>query len=71
MSRVLYSLCGADGSAPFSPHCWKVVLALKHKGLDFEEKPVGFTEIAKLVFFQEHLDRKFGRSEATLTGRRD
>ncbi|AMM84675.1 glutathione S-transferase family protein [Martelella sp. AD-3] len=48
MSRVLYSLCGADGSAPFSPHCWKVVLALKHKGLDFEEKPVGFTEIAKL-----------------------
>nr|WP_272211070.1 glutathione S-transferase family protein [Marinicella sp. W31]MDC2876958.1 glutathione S-transferase family protein [Marinicella sp. W31] len=48
MGRTLYSLCGADGSVPFSPHCWKVVLALKHKGLDFEEKPVGFTEIPKL-----------------------
>lgn len=48
MSRILYSLCGTDVSVPFSPHCWKVVLALKHKGLDFEEKPVGFTEIGKL-----------------------
>lgn len=48
MSRILYSLCGADISAPFSPHCWKVVLALRHKGLDFTERPVGFTEIGKL-----------------------
>ncbi|AJY46733.1 glutathione S-transferase family protein [Martelella endophytica] len=48
MSRILYSLCGADASAPFSPHCWKVVLALRHKGLEFTERPVGFTEIPKV-----------------------
>ncbi|WP_176083233.1 glutathione S-transferase family protein [Martelella sp. HB161492] len=48
MTRVLYTLCGADSAAPFSPHCWKVVLALRHKGLDFEERPTPFTEIPKL-----------------------
>ena len=48
MNRVLYTLCGADSSVPFSPHCWKVVLALQHKALAFTEKPVGFTEIADL-----------------------
>lgn len=48
MVRILYTLCGADPDIRFSPHCWKIILALRHKGLDFEEKPVGFTEIAKL-----------------------
>ncbi|MCC2609229.1 glutathione S-transferase family protein [Neorhizobium petrolearium] len=48
MTRILYSLCGADESRPFSPHCWKVVLALRHKGLDFIEKPTPFTEIPAL-----------------------
>lgn len=47
-TRILYSLCGADESRPFSPHCWKVVLALKHKGLDFEERPTPFTQIPQL-----------------------
>ncbi|WJH39560.1 glutathione S-transferase family protein [Aliirhizobium terrae] len=47
-TRILYSLCGADESRPFSPHCWKVVLALKHKGLDFEERPTPFTRIPQL-----------------------
>src|SRR6218665_3785804 len=48
MTRILYSLCGADESRPFSPHCWKVVQALAHKGLDFIEKPTPFTEIPTL-----------------------
>lgn len=48
MTRILYSLCGADQNRPFSPHCWKVVLALKHKGLDFEERPTPFTQIPEL-----------------------
>lgn len=48
MARILYSLSGVDIRRPFSPHCWKAVMALHHKGLDFEEKPVGFTEIPKL-----------------------
>lgn len=44
-SRTLYSLCGSDASRPFSPHCWKTVLSLAHKGLDFEERPLPFTAI--------------------------
>ncbi|MDM9629231.1 glutathione S-transferase family protein [Rhizobium sp. S152] len=47
-TRILYSLCGTDESRPFSPHCWKVVLALRHKGLDFVEKPAPFTRIPVL-----------------------
>jgi glutathione S-transferase len=45
MTRTLYALCGADSARPFSPHTWKTVLSLAHKGLDHETKPVGFTQI--------------------------
>lgn len=45
MTITLYSLCGADAARPFSPHCWKVVMALHHKGLAFEERPLAFTSI--------------------------
>ncbi|MCV9997553.1 glutathione S-transferase family protein [Pararhizobium sp. YC-54] len=45
MNRTLYALCGADRSRPFSPHAWKTVLSLAHKGLDHDTKPVGFTQI--------------------------
>lgn len=45
MSRTLYSLCGKDTARPFSPHCWKTVLSLGHKGLDFEERPLPFSAI--------------------------
>lgn len=45
MSLVLYTLCGVDPARPFSPHCWKAVMALKHKGLEFEERPTRFTDI--------------------------
>ncbi|MBP2547363.1 glutathione S-transferase [Neorhizobium galegae] len=48
MTRILYSLCGSDPRRPFSPHCWKVSMALAHKGLDFVEKPVPFTEVPKI-----------------------
>ncbi|MCI9865945.1 glutathione S-transferase family protein [Rhizobium skierniewicense] len=44
-SRTLYSLCGSDDARPFSPHCWKAVMSLAHKGLDFEERPLAFTAI--------------------------
>ncbi len=47
-TRTLYSLCGIDRSRPFSPHCWKAVMALAHKGLDFEERPLAFTAIPAL-----------------------
>ncbi|CAD7033777.1 beta-aryl ether-cleaving protein [Pseudorhizobium endolithicum] len=45
MTRVLYSLCGRDESRPFSPHCWKISMALAHKGLDYVERPYPFTAI--------------------------
>ncbi|MCJ8508134.1 glutathione S-transferase family protein [Rhizobium lemnae] len=48
MTRILYSLCGRDVNRPFSPHCWKIVMALEHKGLDYVERPVPFTEVPKL-----------------------
>ena len=48
MSITLYTLCGADAARPFSPHCWKSVMALKHKGLDFVESPKPFTAIPEI-----------------------
>jgi len=46
MSIVYYELVGEDERRPFSPHCWKVALALAHKGLASETIPTRFTEIA-------------------------
>lgn len=48
MTRVLYSLCGKDENRPFSPHCWKVSMALAHKGLAFIERPYPFTAVPDL-----------------------
>jgi glutathione S-transferase len=48
MQRILYSLCGADRSRHYSPHVWKIIMAMKHKGLDFELKPVSFKEISEI-----------------------
>lgn len=48
MTRSLYTLCGANPAQRFSPHCWKIVMALSHKGLDFAERPTPFTEIRSI-----------------------
>lgn len=48
MTRLLYALAGADKARQFSPHVWKTVMSLAHKGLDYETVPVGFTEIAAI-----------------------
>lgn len=48
MSRILYSLCAADRRRHYSPHVWKIIMALKHKGLDFELRPVSFAEIGDI-----------------------
>lgn len=48
MSIVCYELVGRDERRPFSPHCWKVALALAHKGLPFETRSTRFTEIARI-----------------------
>src|SRR5260370_15811178 len=35
-----------------SPFCWRARFALKHKGLDWRDEPVGFTEKQKIAFAQ-------------------
>ena len=45
MTRLLYALCAADPARQFSPHVWKTVMSLAHKGLDYETVPVPFTDI--------------------------
>jgi glutathione S-transferase len=44
----LYTLCGAETELRFSPHSWKAVMALAHKGFDFDEAPTAFTKIPHL-----------------------
>ncbi len=46
MTIQIYELCGADPKHLFSPHCWKVRMAVAHKGLPFETIPVPFTRVA-------------------------
>lgn len=43
----LYDLVGKDDRR-FSPTCWRVKMALAHKGLVFETVPTPFTEIAAI-----------------------
>jgi glutathione S-transferase len=45
MTILLYDLVGRDPGRPFSPHCWKVRMALAHKGLDFESVPTVYSAI--------------------------
>ncbi len=49
MPIVLYELCGRDPERLFSPHCWKVRMALAHKGLDYESRPTPFTKIPAIA----------------------
>lgn len=48
MTIILYELTGKDASRPFSPHCWKTVMSLAHKGLSYESAPTAFTAVPKV-----------------------
>jgi glutathione S-transferase len=50
MGIRLYELAGADEDRRFSPYCWRIVMALRHKGLDFESVPWRFTEKNSIAF---------------------
>jgi glutathione S-transferase len=52
MARQLFELCGTDPKRVFSPFCWRIRMALAHKGLAFESVPWRFTETAALAFAQ-------------------
>jgi len=40
----LYDLAGAEADRRFSPYCWRIKMALVHKGLEVETIPWRFTE---------------------------
>jgi glutathione S-transferase len=48
MSIILYSLCAADGRRHYSPHVWKIIMALRHKGLKADVRPVSFAQISQI-----------------------
>ncbi|MBS0546641.1 MAG: glutathione S-transferase N-terminal domain-containing protein [Proteobacteria bacterium] len=51
---TLYDLVFADDRRP-SPFCWRTKLALRHKGLDWRDEPVGFTDKEKIAFAESKL----------------
>jgi glutathione S-transferase len=46
MALKLFELVGAESNRPFSPYCWRIRMALAHKGLDAELVPWRFLEKA-------------------------
>lgn len=44
MAVLLHDLCGADSVRRFSPYCWRVRMALAHKGIAHETLPWRFTD---------------------------
>ena len=50
MAITLYELAGADPDVRFSPYCWRIRLALAHKGLPVDGLPWRFTEKDRLKF---------------------
>ncbi len=47
---ILYELAGADPQLRFSPHCWKIRMALAHKGLSADRRPWRFTDKEAIAF---------------------
>ncbi len=48
--RILYDLAGADAGVRFSPYCWRIRMALLHKGLEFETVAWRFTDREAIAF---------------------
>jgi glutathione S-transferase len=48
MTIILYDLCARDQASRFSPHCWKVKMALAHKGIPYETRPTPFSKIKEI-----------------------
>ena len=50
MAISIYDLAGAEDNRLFSPYCWRIKMALAHKGLDYETIPWRFTETEAIAF---------------------
>ncbi len=51
--KKLYEIAGADENRRFSPYCWRVRMALAHKGLEVESLPWHFTEKEAISFSEQ------------------
>lgn len=49
-TRTLYELAGADPDRRFSPFCWRIRLALAHKGLDTDTVPWHMSDKESIAF---------------------
>src|SRR3546814_5616599 len=52
---TLYELAGADSRLRFSPHCWKVRMALAHKGVEARLISWRFSESEAIAFSNQRL----------------
>ena len=52
---TLYELAGANPNLRFSPHCWKALMALAHKGLAAERVPLRFADKDRIAFSGQSL----------------
>jgi glutathione S-transferase len=50
MTMQLWELAGAEDDRLFSPYCWRIRMALAHKGLSAETLPWRFTDADKIAF---------------------
>ena len=50
MAMKLFELVGEDVARPFSPFCWRIRMALAHKGLPFESHPVAMSDKSAIAF---------------------
>jgi glutathione S-transferase len=50
MTIRLYDLAGEDPARRFSPFCWRIRMALAHKGLEVEAVPWRFTDKDAIAF---------------------
>jgi glutathione S-transferase len=50
MGLQLYDLAGAEPERRFSPYCWRIKMALKHKGLPFDTIPWRFADKDVIAF---------------------
>jgi glutathione S-transferase len=49
----LFDLAGAEADRRFSPYCWRIKMALAHKGLAAETIPWRFTEKDEIAFSKQ------------------
>ena len=50
----LYDLAGADPDLRFSPYCWRVKMAIAHKGLPCETIPWRFLDKPRIYFYSNY-----------------